>query len=117
MPLAVDFCPCFLANARRLGGANLSHVATSTVAAERWLTWVITREETQLRFEILTMRVQLHGLTGDTSVNGQCGQVGGFEGERVFVRLDNSNRVLLVKTRKKRGARSRTKASRSVWCA
>ena len=67
-----------------------------TEAAERWLTWVITREETQL--EILTMRVQLHGLTADTSVNGQCGQVGGFEGERVFVRLDNSNRVVKVKT-------------------
>ena len=37
------------------------------------------------------MRVQLRGLSGDTSLNGQCGKVGGFEGERVFVRLDNSN--------------------------
>ena len=32
------------------------------------------------------------------SLNGQCGKVGGFEGERVFVRLDNSNRVVKVKT-------------------
>ena len=44
------------------------------------------------------MRVQLRGLSGDTSLNGQCGKVGGFEGERVFVRLDNSNRVVKVKT-------------------
>ena len=44
------------------------------------------------------MRVQLHGLTGDTSLNGQCGKVGGFEGERVFVRLDNDGRVVKVKT-------------------
>ena len=42
------------------------------------------------------MRVQLRGLSGDTSLNGQCGKVGGFEGERVFVRLDNSNRVVSV---------------------
>ena len=44
------------------------------------------------------MRVQLRGLSGDPSLNGQCGKVGGFEGERVFVRLDNSNRVVKVKT-------------------
>ena len=44
------------------------------------------------------MRVQLRGLTGDTSLNGQCGKVGGFEGERVFVRLDNDGRVVKVKT-------------------
>ena len=44
------------------------------------------------------MRVQLRGLSGDTSLNGQRGKVGGFEGERVFVRLDNSNRVVKVKT-------------------
>ena len=37
------------------------------------------------------MRVQLRGLSGDPALNGQCGKVGGFEGERVFVRLDNSN--------------------------
>ena len=40
------------------------------------------------------MRVQLRGLSGDPALNGQCGKVGGFEGERGFVRLDNSNRVL-----------------------
>ncbi|CAH0373229.1 unnamed protein product [Pelagomonas calceolata] len=44
------------------------------------------------------MRVQLRGLSGDPALNGQCGKVGGFEGERVFVRLDNSNRVVKVKT-------------------
>ena len=44
------------------------------------------------------MRVQLRGLSGDPALNGQCGRVGGFEGERVFVRLDNSNRVVKVKT-------------------
>jgi hypothetical protein len=44
------------------------------------------------------MRVQLRGLSGASSLNGQCGKVGGFEGERVFVRLDNSNRVVKVKT-------------------
>ena len=33
------------------------------------------------------MRVQLRGLSGDPALNGQCGKVGGFEGERVFVRL------------------------------
>ena len=40
------------------------------------------------------MRVQLRGLSGDPALNGQCGKVGGFEGERVFVRLDNTNRVV-----------------------
>ena len=44
------------------------------------------------------MRVQLRGLSGDPALNGQCGKVGGFEGERVFVKLDNSNRVVKVKT-------------------
>ena len=44
------------------------------------------------------MRVKLRGLSGDTSLNGQCGKVGGFEGERVFVRLDNDGRVVKVKT-------------------
>ena len=44
------------------------------------------------------MRVQLRGLSGASSLNGQCGKVGGFEGERVFVKLDNSNRVVKVKT-------------------
>ena len=44
------------------------------------------------------MRVQLRGLSGDTALNGQCGKVGGFEGERVFVRLDNDGRVVKVKT-------------------
>ena len=44
------------------------------------------------------MRVQLRGLSGDPSLNGQCGKVGGFEGERVFVRLDNDGRVVKVKT-------------------
>jgi hypothetical protein len=44
------------------------------------------------------MRVQLRGLSGDPALNGQCGKVGGFEGERVFVRLDNTNRVVKVKT-------------------
>ena len=44
------------------------------------------------------MRVQLRGLSGDPALNGQCGKVGGFEDERVFVRLDNSNRVVKVKT-------------------
>ena len=34
------------------------------------------------------MRVQLRGLSGDPALNGQCGKVGGFEGERVFVKLD-----------------------------
>ena len=36
------------------------------------------------------MRVQLRGLSGASSLNGQCGKVGGFEGERVFVKLDKS---------------------------
>ena len=36
------------------------------------------------------MRVQLRGLSGDPALNGQCGKVGGFEGERVFVRLDKT---------------------------
>ena len=44
------------------------------------------------------MRVQLRGLSGDPALNGQCGKVGGFEGERVFVRLDNDGRVVKVKT-------------------
>ena len=78
------------------GGREFITRRVSTVAAERWLTRVITR--TQLRFEILTMRVQLRGLSGASSLNGQCGKVGGFEGERVFVKLDNSNRVVKVKT-------------------
>ena len=51
------------------------------------------------------MRVQLRGLSGDPALNGQCGKVGGFEGERVFVKLDNSNRVVKVKTINRRRRR------------
>ena len=48
------------------------------------------------------MRVELLGLSGASSLNGQSVQVGGFEGERVFVRLDGTTpeggeRVVKVK--------------------
>lgn len=49
------------------------------------------------------MRVILRGITGDPSLNGRVGHVGGIEGDRVFVRLDGQNgqddggRILKVK--------------------